>query len=520
MRNANRVSLRLAAAVLLCLFFAACGEDNPSESEKAEPDVMDTSVADTGIIEDAPEPPQDAPPFDVPSDEGSPATDEGTPPPDEEEPLPPTGPEPAYGVFQLYGLEYSGFRKDSQIQKEGYWKFVDEHVAELGVRFTRTNTLLIWGVIEEKLGEGYEWNGVMKTDEVLEATFAPKPGKEMDILVVIDPSRGQETPSFPTGNEAAYQEFVRAAVERYDGDGLDDAHEHVRVTHWQVMNEPVGKITHGWLTASEYANLARLTEAAVHEADPGARVLLGDLGPHMKDVLPLLNDGGPPFHAADVHFWGNINMYEMKNLTKIREGLDKSGHASAEIWMTEFGTHAGKPDKGPEQDQTDQARWLVKAMVSNRAQGVSRILWNNLVAWTAFKENPASVFNFMGLVSNGASSGDPVEDLGKKRLSYYAYERLIAATGTKHATLIGEVASVPEPARAFEFHRSETMTPVYVVWSDGTDTEVSLAFSDVEARVVGLVVGEDGVHPEQTVQSTDGLVTVTATADPAIVESP
>src|SRR3972149_11805994 len=59
---------------------------------------------------------------------------------------------PAYGLFQLYGDEYRQFRAAMGFSLPDYWSFVDRHVARLDVRFTRTNTLLIWALVEPPLG--------------------------------------------------------------------------------------------------------------------------------------------------------------------------------------------------------------------------------------------------------------------------------------------------------------------------------------------------------------------------------
>ena len=161
-----------------------------------------------------------------------------------------SGPTPAYGLFQLYGDEYQQFRASMGFSLSDYWNFVDRHVAKLNIRFTRTNVLLIWAMVEPVLGDVYDWNNEAKTDSVVRATYAPAPGKKMDMLLVLDPARAKGTPvefqkSYPYGREAEWQTFVRAAVERYDGDGVADADPYVRVKYWQVMKEPFGQFKKG-----------------------------------------------------------------------------------------------------------------------------------------------------------------------------------------------------------------------------------------------------------------------------------
>jgi hypothetical protein len=422
----------------------------------------------------------------------------------------------AYGVFQLYGDEYQDFRRAMGFSLPDYWAFVDEHVARLGVRFTRTNTLLIWGLVEPELGAGYIWDTPMQTDAVIRAVYAPAPGKEMDILLVIEPRRGaRDAPPYPDGLEAEYQDYVRAVVERYDGDGTDDVGGGVRVRHWQVMNEPFFDLDAGRMTAEEYADLVRLTEAAVHDADPDARVALGDTGRHQRDIIPLLD--GVPFDAVDVHYWSTADDYLLPVLEPMRRGLDGMGLVHVEIWMCEFGTYTNEPDRLPPHTDEYQARWLVKAMVANRAGGVRRILWNNLVGWTNFGGDPGSMFNFMGLISSGAASGDRADDLGRERPAYAAFQRLVAETDTDVADLGGPVDGLPGSARAVSFTPRDGGPTFFVAWSDADPATVDLPCPRTAARVSSLVPDEVGLFDETVVPTEGGVVSVELGEDPVLV---
>lgn len=426
-------------------------------------------------------------------------------------------PPPAYGIFQLYGDEYPGFRDQMGFTLADYWDFVDEHVARLGVRYTRTNTLLIWSLVEPELGAGYVWDGPMHTDAVIQATYAPSEGKEMSLLLVIDPGRGgRGGPPYPTGLEAEYQDFVRAAVERYDGDGVDDVPGSIRVDDWQVMNEPFFPLEDGRMTNEQYAELVRLTEEAVHDANPEARVVLGDMGRAQRDILPLIVD--VDFAAVDVHYWSTAEDYQLPFLEMMRRGLDTAGLGHVEIWMCEFGTYTNHPGRLPPHTDAYQARWLVKAMVANRAAGAERILWNNLVAWTSFGGDPDSQFNFMGLISTGEASGDEASEVGEERPAYFAYQRLIEATGTAAAALVGEVVELPAPARAVAFEPRDGSPIIYVAWSDGGDVTVDLPCPLASARVTTMVPDAAGVFEETTVPASTELVSVELGEDPVLIE--
>ncbi len=430
-------------------------------------------------------------------------------------------PSPVYGIFQLYGDEYQDFLQKMGFSLEDYWGFVDEHVAELDVRFTRTNTLLIWGLVEPEIGAGYDWENDRHTDRVVEATYQPAPGKEMDFLLVLSPGRGTRTdPPYPTGLEQQYGDFVRAAVERYDGDG-DEISPHVAVKHWQVMNEPILSFKNGIMSFEEYAELVKITAAAVRAADPTAKVVLGDVGEQFPKILPLLKDGAH-FDAVDMHFWCTNTpcAYENPNLAKVRQLLDASGYQQAEIWMTEFGTWVNSAEGLPLHTAEDQARWLVKAMIANRAAGVRLILWNNLVPWTRFGGDPNNVYNFMSLLSNGPASGDAVGDVGRRRVSYHAYRRLIAETDNRTTQLVGELPLSTSGVRAFNFSRLADDAQRIIIWSDDGAKTIQLPCDGASVQLTNLIPSAAGDFQQSPLPCVDSKLTLEVSDDPLLVAAP
>jgi hypothetical protein len=180
----------------------------------------------------------------------------------------------------------------------------------------------------------------------------------------------------------------------------------------------------------------------------------------------------------------------------MRSALDASGRTDTAIWMCEFGTWVHQPRNRPAQTETEQARWLVKAMIANRAAGASRILWNNLVGWANFGGDAESQFNFMGLVSSGTLSGDGAADLGRERVAYWAYRRLVAETETDVADFAGEPMHDLPTSRLFQFVRRSDGRTVFVIWGAGT-----VELHDCQGArvlVVNLVPDADGHFQETT----------------------
>jgi hypothetical protein len=80
----------------------------------------------------------------------------------------------------------------------------------------------------------------------------------------------------PPANPQDFADYVRTVVERYDGDGVDDAPGSPRIAVWQIGNEP-----NAWETwpgsPAEFADMALAGYAAAKAADPTAVVAMGGL---------------------------------------------------------------------------------------------------------------------------------------------------------------------------------------------------------------------------------------------------
>ncbi|MFH0884459.1 MAG: hypothetical protein V1861_02005 [Candidatus Micrarchaeota archaeon] len=78
--------------------------------------------------------------------------------------------------------------------------------------------------------------------------------------------------------EAAYQAWVKAFVERYDGDGIDDMPGLTKGIHYyEIESEGTGRLF--WQgTVEEYGNLLKMAYESAHEADPDVRIILNGIG--------------------------------------------------------------------------------------------------------------------------------------------------------------------------------------------------------------------------------------------------
>lgn len=202
-------------------------------------------------------------------------------------------------------------------------------------------------------------------------------------------------------NLAEWQHYLTLAVERYDGDGIDDMPGLTTpVKYWQVHNEPEGD--HCGLFRNDVAafvEMMRVSSAAIHAACSDCKVMNGGAG------IPLFrNVGGSTFwsdYAAlgaapyldviAVHYnqgkdtdHGNIDDLE----TQIRRAREILG-TSKPVWVTEFGTLVGSNEGGnlhglPE---AQAGAWFLRFYTAGLCAGASRFVSDA----QAFVSMPANV---------------------------------------------------------------------------------------------------------------------------------
>ncbi len=151
-----------------------------------------------------------------------------------------------------------------------------EAYAATGVTYAKPQPIFgMWGLIEPQPGQ-YNWKPL--DDLVIEYQSAGFSGIQLLISAespwasVNPPSLLNPGNTFPKEEHRdAYAAFVTRFVERYDGDGVDDAPGLLYpVHHYGIEREFTGF----WPgSAEDYVRLLRIAYPAVHQADPQAEVL-------------------------------------------------------------------------------------------------------------------------------------------------------------------------------------------------------------------------------------------------------
>lgn len=262
----------------------------------------------------------------------------------------------------------------------------------------------------------------------------------LEPLVMLGPWPGNRTAAYTSTyvpeDLDAYAAWVQETVERYDGDGVDDAPGLSRGVHqWEIDNEPD---LHNWAppknytlpagfdisafsTPEQFAEVVRVTSAAIRAADPDALVLPGGvhqpLGrgrdyarttyaiPGFVDAIDGVNVHGYPRHRAyDV-------LDGAESVSALAPGLP--------VWVTETSTlSTGR--RGERQQAADLLVLVLEALHREYVR----------VYWHSIAENP-TVFRRQGRpMTSGrnlltGSREDVVRDRGIDR--FRRYHRKISA---------------------------------------------------------------------------------------------
>lgn len=150
-----------------------------------------------------------------------------------------------------------------------------------GACWTRIN--LNWDLIEPVRTEPrtYDWEA---TDVAIRA--AADAGLHIVLTVLTNPTWASEYPGGPVYDEAEILGFLTAVAERYDADGLDDAHGSPYVAVWEMYNEPDNQSLQyasirGWGywggQGEAYAVFLSHARAALRAANPQALLAFGGI---------------------------------------------------------------------------------------------------------------------------------------------------------------------------------------------------------------------------------------------------
>lgn len=153
---------------------------------------------------------------------------------------------------------------------------------------------------------------------------------------------------------SAYGEWVKAVVERYDGDGNGDMQGlKIPVKYWEVMNEPdlqyqsnlpageTDRLNFYKQGPAEYAKLLIETSKAIRLADPEAKILIAGAAGADSRMLSFYQDvfknaeALSAFDIGNIHCISNDQRTSDFNVEPYKTMLEKAGITGKPIWVTE-----------------------------------------------------------------------------------------------------------------------------------------------------------------------------------------
>lgn len=260
---------------------------------------------------------------------------------------------------------------------------------EVGARWTRGHTVAMPRLSFDRFVE--EGESFARMDQWVEEVQRA----ELKIVAMVGPWPGNRTerftPRYQLGDQMeAYLRFVRQAVERYDGDGVDDFEGLTEpITVWEIDNEPDLKnaplsgrrARSGFATPAEFAAVVVATAGAIREAHSEAIVLQGGIGrpsqSHGYEYMTELFKQPGVMEAVDVV---SLHVYHRGPDVGRIESAIRRAHGAAPgkpIWLTETSV----PAQGRHywMNETWQAEMLFRVFITSMRLGVERVFWHTLV---------------------------------------------------------------------------------------------------------------------------------------------
>lgn len=361
----------------------------------------------------------------------------------------------------------------ASISKPGHSNNGFGDAQNIGVKWTREGVYAFWFLVQPDLSK-------QKYDFSLYDSQWSRVPEGMHILANIAPQgpidEGRCLPgSYLPVDVQKYVAFVKAVVERYDGDGIDDMPGLKNpIKYWQVSNEPSESI------ARDFAGLQKMTYTAIKEACSDCKVLIGGatgmppadayIEEFDRQYKPILDElGGRYVDILDFHWYGNAtgDYLGAKDVyAHIRAVLSADGFPSIPVWITEMGSYSGDPAQVRPgaidfefQTERQQAEDYLKRFVYPLSFGVKKI-------FPAFGlmeglEHDGGYFDFTGLIYDGAGKDDP--GIGVKKLSYYTYKKMTEVLEGSDWMQIGTVLD-SDGLHIYKFMKQDK--PLWVAWDD------------------------------------------------------
>lgn len=442
-----------------------------------------------------------------------------------------------------------GFHPSAVVPSEYKIQNPFDFATDIGIKWDRPVVYFFWFSIQPDLNQStFKWDNYDKYLKAMPGTI-----NQVGNIAIGSPRQAaskyttyaKSEKSFLPKDGEAYKQFVKAVVERYDGDGKNDMPGLAKpIKYWQADNEP----PHGM---TDYAEFLKITYEAVKEADSNAKVIIGGV-PGMppasdylkifdKFYLPILSDlaksKGRYFDVFDFHWYGNATgdyLGAKEVFEHIKNKVNALGLTPPDgYWITEMGTYSGDPSPMPavpglssidypHQTEKQQAIDLVKRYVYPLSLGIKKVF----MAFGLVEgfQNDGGYFDFNGLIYDGRFKDD--QGKGVKKLGYYTYKKM---TEILEGSDWNNIQKIQESGGIYIYKFTNQGKPIWVAWNDNSASKTITisGISSVSAKITEAVSNKesgkevasyDSAFNTETKSVSVGKVTIILKDKPVFVE--
>ncbi len=430
--------------------------------------------------------------------------------------------------------------------------------AELGNQWVSLGSWFWWQNVETT-PRVYNWSAIGLTElqqmDALGVRVIPE-------LRSVNPIYGTffNVDEYPDGNVGAWESYVMALVEKFDGDGIDDLADAPTIKAYSFVHELSVRY---WIPRpAQYAEMFDATYRAMKAACsdcvlflPGTRLedfQFQDEGAAadgwVVQVLRYLDAYATQFDdlGFNYHFWastasptdpyseGTDYRLHKTYIEAIRHAYGRFGYVdqpiiSRESGMTGIGpgetNRLGQPLRP---NEPYQARYVAKIYALTASLGQKVLAWTTTVEYSS---SPGEIFLHTGLIHNPANNGG----LSYKKLGWFAYKKMVETLNGADWDNVATIIDGADNVYAYRFNVGGQYK--YIIWWDYFNDPGYTLGSSKQAVLTGLsgtiltvtdlvpdysdgslVPGYDSAFTSSSVSIVNGTTTVTLQEDPLLLE--
>jgi hypothetical protein len=326
---------------------------------------------------------------------------------------------------------------------------------------------------------------------------------------------GQRAP-IKAANIPDFVQFVTALVERYDGDGINDAPNGIVVNYWEFFNEPdlgseVAKQTGYGNFGAKYADLLKAVYAPIKAANPNAQVVFGGIaynlfvgegngGLFVRDFFKNVLDagGGDYFDIMNFHYypfqhnrvvWTDTNSSGLRDKYASLKAIMDAHNVHKPFMITEVGWHNLTTNSAYPSTDEFQARRVVELLTQGMSIGSELTIW-----WTFFDERQDFAYR------TGLTTADSPPTV---KPSYAVYVEALKRLGNSEFKEVTSMPTTQNDLEAYRFLDKNTNKTFYVAWLNPTvyvNADAVSAFNDAATQNLQVP------HSNATIYNKDGSV--------------